>query len=168
MQLIVLGIPLCGIRWRGRVAPAEVVGAVVEALPVDHGILAVLAEGEETLDREKVEAGDGILHDGETNGAGGVIDEVVLVVDERSALGGRLVALREVDVHFVAVEVGAEVGAVGDVKLEGLERVDAGAKEPDGRFVERRLAVEKQVVAVLQETVDHVARFHVCVPLLAL
>ena len=69
-----------------------------------------------------------------------------------------LEALRHVDVHLVAVKVRIVAGADADVQPKGVVRHDAHAMGHHAHLVQGRLAVEQDVVAVLEVPVDNVAR----------
>ena len=84
---------------------------------------------------------------------GGVL---VLGAHDVVGLAARQLALREVQVDLVTVEVGVEGVAVGVVHTNGLtlRLQDARAQRHDGRLVQRRLAVDQQDVALQQVAPD--------------
>lgn len=72
-------------------------------------------------------------------------------------LRSRLHGLRHVKVHFVAVKVGVVGTRVAEVHAEGGPRKNLDPVAHHGHLVERRLAVEDDVVAVVNVALDSVA-----------
>ena len=62
--------------------------------------------------------------------------------------------LRNVDVHFVSVEIGIVGRGAGEVQSERGVVEDADAVTHDGHLVQRRLAVEEDDVAVVDVALD--------------
>ena len=77
--------------------------------------------------------------------------------EQRERLGARLLRLRQVEVHLVAVEVGVVRRAHALVEAERAPLHHARAVRHDRELVQRRLPVEEHDVAVGQVALDDVA-----------
>ena len=122
-------------------------GKVVDVhAPVHH----VRAVQEGVLGGELVGADERVLYDGHDRAVRLRGDDVLLDAHELRGLHLRLDGLQRVQVHLVAVKVRVVGRRARQVEPEGAPRHDAHAVAHDGGPVQRGLAVEEDLVAVLE------------------
>jgi hypothetical protein len=108
----------------------------------------LVAREEDRLAGEQVGAGEEVLRGGDDDLAVARRDEIREHTEERERLGARLLGLRQVQIHLVAVEVGIVRRAHALVKAEGAARHHARTVRHNRELVQRRLTVEEHHVAV--------------------
>src|SRR5581483_2938253 len=117
-----------------------------------------LALGEEHLAERRDERARDLVVDGADDGAAEAgRQDVLLDAHEDLGLGARLLALEDVHVHLVAVEVRVVGRAHREVDAERLPRHDLDLVRHHRHAVQRGLAVEQHDVAVHEVALDHEA-----------
>ena len=113
--------------------------------PVDEGIAP----------REEVDSRERILVDAHHRVAAARVDKVLLDHHELHELSLREHALRDVQIHFVAVKVRVVWSRRREVHAEGVVWQNAHTVPHHGHSVQRRLSVEKHHVAVQQVALNN-------------
>ena len=137
-------------RGRGQIDRHEGVAHVRDERANLRSIQKVIARREDVRRCEK------ILRRGDQNLA--ILGRAQVAVDahEVDRLRPRLLRLRAVNVHLVAVKVRVVRGAHALVETKRSPRHDPSSVRHDGHLVQRGLAVEQQHVAVVQVPLNHV------------
>mmetsp|Transcript_15235 Transcript_15235/g.35012 ORF Transcript_15235/g.35012 Transcript_15235/m.35012 type:complete len:225 (+) Transcript_15235:3832-4506(+) len=124
---------------------------------MEHEVHQQILLDERVAPREATRAEQGVLHDAHHRLVALRRNNAARNVHDLARFGPRLHRLHDVQIHLVAIEVG--IVRRGDGQVHAKRRVghDAHAVRHDGHFVQRRLPIEHDNVAVLDVPLHTVA-----------